>query len=357
MSLDELNRYFARLLFSGADRRRLYQKLGRMLDNGVPIILALKSIRDRRIKLTSKSDGAVIALNEWIDAMNNGSRFADATADWVPMQERMLLVAGERSGNMSSAFASAVKVMETIGKIKSAVISGVLYPLIVGGLGIMMSYLFGVKIFPAFFKIAPEDRWTGLAQPAIAFSHFVQDWMLIVIVVVIALIGLMVWSFSRWDGPLRIKLDKFPPYSIYRTVVGSTWLIAMSAMVDAGERLEDALVKMKAGSGPWLGNRIEACLQQMREGHNMGDALARAGHNFPDPEIIDDLGVYSAISGFDEALAKLGAEWSEESVVQVQVGMKILFVAGILAVSALLSFLIAGLLSMELQLSAVTSHH
>lgn len=357
MNLKELNRNFAKLLFTGSDRRRLYQKLGRMLDNGVPIILALKSIRDRRIKHTSKTDGMVIALEEWIEAMNNGARFADASSEWVPMQERMLLVAGERSGNMSSAFASAVNVMETVGKIKSAVISGALYPLIVGALGLMMSYLFGSKIFPAFFKIAPEDRWTGLAVSAISFSHFVQNWMVIVVIIVLALISLMVWSFPRWDGPLRVKLDKFPPYSIYRTVVGSTWLIAMSAMVDAGERIEDALVKMKIGSGLWLGNRIEACLSGMREGHNMGDALARSGHNFPDPEIIDDLGVYSAISGFDAALATLGAEWTETSVSQVQIGMKVLFVAGIFAVTALLSFLISGLLSMELQLSTVTSRH
>lgn len=356
MNLNELYIFYAKLMFSGDDRNRLYKKVGKLLENGVPIIHALNSIRDRRLKHTSKGDGLVMALNEWIVEMENGASFADAATGWIPAQETMLLMAGERSGNMSGAFRSAVSVMDTIKKIKSAVISGLMYPLVVGLMGFIVAWMFGAKIFPAFFKIAPEDRWQGLAQQAITFSHFIQNDMYLVGIAVAFILVIIVWSLPRFDGALRIRLDKFPPYSIYRIVVGSTWLIALAAMVDAGERIEDALIKTKVGSSIWLNNRIDACLIGMREGHTMGEALARSGYNFPDEEIIDDLGVYSSIAGFNDALSMLGNEWAKESVAQVEVGMKVLFVVGIFAVATLLAFLISGLLSMELQLSSVINH-
>jgi type II secretory pathway component PulF len=331
----------------------LWLKIGKLLENSVPIIQALTSLRDRKEALSGKSDFTVVALNEWISKMNNGDPFSEAVSKWVPHQEYLLLMAGERSGDLPGAFTSVSKMMLTIKEIKGAVLGGVAYPAILGALAIGVSYMFGLKIFPGFFAIASEDKWTGMAVHAISFSHFVEDYLYLVIIAMVLLVALVVYSLPRWDGNLRTKMDKHMPYAIYRTVVGSTWLMSLSAMISAGERIEDALVSMKKGAGKWLSNRIEACLVEMRHGHSLGEALGRTGYDFPDIEIIDDLGVYSTVSGFDEALATLGDEWSTESVVQVKRHSKVMFGVGMLLVFALLAFLIIGLLSMQLQLGDV----
>lgn len=350
---EAINKWAAKKLFSSDDRRSIWLKLAKLLENGVPILKATESIRDRRVKAKGESDFAVLAMKEWVARMRNGSKFSEAIVGWAPHQEIMLISAGDRSGDLQSALLTSSGVMMTIKKIRGAVIAGVLYPLILSIMAITVAYLFGTKIFPQFFKIASEDKWQGFATYAISFSHFVQDWLWLVGVIVVLVTVLFFYSLSRWDGPVRKKLDTMMPYSLYRVIIGSSWLVSVAAMINAGERIEDALLSMKKGAGKWLSNRIDSCLRYMRQGHNMGDALQKTGNGFPDPEIIEDLGVYATVSGFDEALQTLGKEWSVDAVEKIELQSKILFTVGILFVACLLGFLIAGLMSMQLQLGDV----
>ncbi len=166
-----------------------------------------------------------------------------------------------------------------------------------------------------------------------------------------ALMVVFFTTLSRFDGPVRIWLDRYTPYSIYRIMQGSTWLIALAAMVEAGLRIEIALEQLSDSAGPWLKRRISACLAGMRSGRSMGEALARSGYEFPDREIIEDLGVYSSLSGFEEALAMLGREWLDESINQIEARMKVVFGVSLLCVGALIAFLVSGMMDMELQMS------
>jgi type II secretory pathway component PulF len=68
---------------SGDQRRRLYLKLGKLLANGVPLLDALKSIKDRRGP--SSQDPMGLALEDWISHLNNGRRLSQAISDWVPI--------------------------------------------------------------------------------------------------------------------------------------------------------------------------------------------------------------------------------------------------------------------------------
>lgn len=353
MQLKKLEIWAAKKLLNADDRKRVWLKLAKMLSNNAPIIQAMESLYTRRVTLKGQGDFTALALNDWITKMNNGDPFSEAAKDWLPQQEYMLLMAGTKSGQLEQSFISAAEIMTTMKAIKTAVIGGLAYPVILMILGIGISYLFGVNIFPKFFLIAPEDKWQGFAVHAITFSHLVQDYILYVIAGAAIMITGFFLSLPRWDGAMRIKADQYMPYSLYRTITGSSWLIALSAMVSAGERVEDALIAMSDNSGPWLKNRINMTLNEIRLGHNLGDALHRTGTGFPDPEIIDDLGVYASISGFDEALSTLGKEWSEESVTQIQLKSKIMFVFGLFTVTLLIGFLLAGLLSMQLQLGDI----
>ena len=289
----------------------------------------------------------------WIEGMNNGKRLSQMLDGWVGPVERMLIAAGEASGTMEASLQAATRVMVARKDINGAVIKGLAYPLILVMVAFAVLYMFGFKVVPEFTKIVPADRFHGLAAVLIGLSDFARSWILVTGAAVIALVVAFFVSLSRWDGRYRVVLDRYPPYSIYRIVQGSTWLIGLSSMLEAGVRLETALQQLSEMADKWLANRINSAVRGMRAGLQLGDALNRSGYEFPDREIIDDLGVYSSLSGFDEALSILGREWLSESVEQIKARMNVVFGVALLSVAVLVGTMVGGMMTMQLQMSQI----
>lgn len=355
-SLESIELGFARWWFKNMDsagRRRLWMKLAKLIGNSVPILVALESMYSRRKAIRGASDPQVIALRTWMEGMNNGKRLSQMLDGWVGPVERMLIAAGEASGTMEASLQAAIRVMEARKDINGAVVKGLAYPTLLVIVAFAVLYLFGFKVVPEFTKIVPADRFHGLAAFLIGLSDFARGWIFVVAGGVIALIGAFMFSLSRWDGRYRVFLDRFPPYSIYRVVQGSTWLIGLSAMLEAGVRLETALQQLAEMAETWLENRINAAIRGMRSGLQLGDALNRSGYEFPDREIIDDLGVYSSLSGFDEALSILGKEWLTEAVEQIKARMSVVFSVALLSVAVLVGTMVGGMMTMQLQMAQI----
>lgn len=353
LDLSAFEKKFARFMFKldTKGRRRLWLKLAKLIGNGVPILQALETIHNRRIASGGKSHPQTIAIGDWMIGIRNGERLSPMLDGWVGDDERMLISAGEQSGTMEKALQSASRVMEARSQINSAVFNGLAYPFVLIILAFGVLYLFGFKIVPAFSRIAPPEKWTGLARAMIEISLFAQHWLWLLAIIMVATTTAFFISLPRWDGPMRIRLDRYAPYSIYRVMHGSTWLIGLSALVEAGLRIETALQQLSSTASPWLRARIDGCLRGTRSGLNVGEALGRTGYEFPDREIIDDLGVYSSLSGFDTALSLLGKEWLEESVAQIKGRMGVVFGISLLLVGVLIAFMVGGMMNMQLQMS------
>ncbi len=345
---------FARWWFRNMEssgRRRLWLKLSKLIANGVPILSGLESMWKRRLAAHGKSDATAIALGSWIEGMNNGKRLSQVIDGWVGDVEKMLISAGESTGTIDKALTSANRVMVARSEIQSTVIKGLAYPVVLLGLAFGVLYLFGFKVVPEFTKIVPGDRFVGAAKVLILLSDFARNWIFVTAGVVVSLIIAFALSLNRWDGRLRIRLDRYPPYSVYRMVVGSTWLIGLSSMLEAGVRVESAMQQLSELSGKWLKTRIQSAMLGMRSGLAMGDALQRSGYEFPDREIIDDMGVYSSLSGFDEAISIIGREWLTESVEAIKSRMTVVSGIALLCVGLLISTMVGGMMSMEVQMS------
>jgi len=347
----QVNRFLFR--FDAGSRKRLWRKLSKLIENGVPILDALTSIHSRRVSAGQGNHPTAIALNEWIKKIRNGHRLSQATEGWIDRDEQMLLAAGEQSGKLDEALLSISEIMEAKKKIRSAVIGGLAYPLVMLMLGFGVLIMFSFKIIPEFSRVVSDDKWQGIARMMIDFANFARDWLVLIVVAIVAIIIAFFVSLPRWSEGWRIKLDTWPPYNIYRMLQGSTWMISFASMVAAGVRIENALQQMAVGTAPWMKTRIEACLRGMRAGLNPGDALHKSGYGFPDKEIIDDLAVYARLSGFDQALAIIGKEWITESVEQIQGMMKVIFGISILIVGLFIAFMVGGLIGMELQMAAI----
>jgi type II secretory pathway component PulF len=236
---------------------------------------------------------------------------------------------------------------------RAAVLAGLAYPAFLLLLAVGALYFFGYRIIPAFSRAAGADAWTGLARTMVLTAGWVQHGLHWVLLALALLLAALLLALPHWNGPLRIWLDRHPPLSIYRVMHGAAWLIALSALVGAGMRIEAAVEQLARGASAWARVRCEAALKGLRAGRNLGEALERSGHGFPDRAILSDLRLYASKSGFDEALRLIGEEWISESVERVQALMRVLFALALLLVGAVVLFMAAGLLAMQMQLMLI----
>lgn len=347
----KINRFLFRI--DAKARRRLWRKLAKLINNGVPILDAINSMHARRVESGNAKHPMTLALGDWRDKIKNGRRISQAIDGWVDRDEQMLIAAGEQAGKLDEALVSTSEIMEAKKKIRGAVIKGMFYPMVMMIIAVGVLIMFSYKIIPSFTNVVSDDKWHGIARFMIDLSNFSRDWIWLIVLVTVGIITAFFISLPRWSGGLRIKLDQYPPYNIYRMLQGSTWMISFAALVSAGVRVENALMQLADGAQPWLHARVQSCLRGMRSGLNAGDALAKAGYGFPDLEIIDDLGVYSKLSGFDQALAIIGKEWITESVESIDIMMKIIFGISLLFVGGFVAFMVGGLIGMELQMAEI----
>jgi type II secretory pathway component PulF len=331
-------------------RKRLWRKIETLLSNGVQLREALSELRDRRKRMSGKNHPSMTAFSAWIRGIDEGDFMAEINNGWIQKDETMLLTAGQESGNLEGALSSIIKVVNSKIAIKKAIVSGVSYPLALVLFIFGALYLFGTVVIPKFVETAPNANWVGMADTVVNLSFFTQNYLGYVAMVLISLLAAFFYSLPHWNSKTRVILDRYPPYSIYRTVQGASFLIALSALVDAGMRLEDALERLKHDSTPWMKVRIQGALNGIRSGDSLGDALLKSGYEFPDREIIDDLGVYSGLSGFEKALIIIGEEWMDEAIDKIKASMGVVFKVGIVAVGGVLVVLLSGLFALQEQL-------
>lgn len=351
MTLDDLSYEFARFQFKTDAKRRqgLWRKLGKLLRDGIPIIQGLEELR----KLRKPNAPIAVAIDDWVRGMNNGRKLSEVVLPWVNSEEAMLIMAGEQSGTLEDALDSVVKVAKAGAGIRSAMVSGLTYPVFLLFMAFGALYFFGYKIIPAFSKAASADAWHGMARTMIDTAGFIQNWLHWIVLAAVGLVIAFFIALPRWNGSVRIVLDRHAPFSIYRIMQGSSWLIALSALVQAGMRIESAIEQLSKNASAWARVRGDAALKGLRAGRNLGDALERSGYEFPDREIISDIRLYATKSGFDEALRVIGDEWITESVERVKALMNVVFSVSLVLVGVVVMFIATGFGAMQMQLMEI----
>lgn len=349
------NRTWARLSMTAAVRMRLYRQIATMLANGLPLLRILDDLYLRASSQGRKpAEPLAIALFEWKRSVQNGGSLAEGMHDWVPTAERLLVQAGEQSGRLEASLVAVVEVVQATRKVRAAVIGGAAYPVLVLVFVLGYVYLFGTRVIPEFGRLGDPAAWHGAARGLHLMSSWVQHWMLHSVLLLGLLAAAVFYSMPRWRGDVRLLADRLPPYSIYRMLTGSGFLLAFSALLSAGITVEKSLYRLCESAGPWLRERLEGALLGVKSGLNCGEALRHAGYGFPSPEIVDDLCIYSEYRGFPEVLKTLADEWMEEGVARISAQMKVVNGVAITLLTGVIAWLAVGMFSIQEQVAAAT---
>lgn len=347
-------RKWAKSTFNSKSRSRLYHKLAALLDNGVKLRVVINELHTRAAK-RGETETMTIILADIRLALDRGEGLSQALKPWADPLECMVIAAGEKSGNLGLALKQAADSLGGVKEMRKAVLSALAYPtlLLVATIGVL--YYIGSTFIPEMISIANPDQFTGTAASLYWFSGFVQSiWFWIAISAVIGIIVAIIMSLPHAFGQdrIRVRLDKIPPWSIYRLVVGSGFLVSLSSLLKAGIKLEDAIIQANKYASPYLSVRLIAILNESRKGRMFGDALEATQYQFPDVEIIDDLITYSTLPNFDQILYSYGQDWTKDGIESVKEQAVILQGVAFLIMASAIGWLVTGIMQIQQQLGA-----
>lgn len=308
---NDLERRFAQfqLRTSRKQRYRIYRKLQGMLNMNEALSRSLDRLYQNASEMGKyPKRPAAMALREWFLKDRQGLGLSAAMEGWIPDGELSLIRSGEESGMMGKAFASIQKVGERASQMRSAVTYAVAYPVFMMILVSFVLYMFGVNLIQNMRKTAPPKVMEAMGGVA-DVSDFIANWGLWVLVGIFVACCFITWTLPIWTGKLRSKFDMFPPWSWYRALQGSSFLLGLAALLGAQVPLKRALEILEDQARPWLRERINSARQEVLRGRNLGEALRVGQYNFPDPTVAIDLEILSERADVFSVIEAVTDEW------------------------------------------------
>ena len=353
LNLDDLERDITRIQFrmSRKHRFRIYRKLEGMLRMNEALSRAL----DRLYLNTSemgkypRRPGAV-ALREWFLKDRAGVTLSEAMDGWIPTGELYMIRAGEESGTLAKALSSIQRVGEKAKQMREAVTYAVGYPAFMIVLVAFVLYMFGVQLIENMRKSAPKNVVAAMGGVA-GLSDFIREWG-IAVVIGMAIVAIAITAtLPIWRGKFRAKLDMFPPWSWYRILQGSGFLLGLSALLGAQVPLKRSLEILEEQGNPWMRERINSARQEVLRGSNLGEALRTGKYNFPDPMVAVDLEILSERADVGQVIEQVTEEWINEQIDNLKAQAIVARNLGLMVVGGVIAWTMSSIFNVVIELS------
>lgn len=353
MNLDDLSHNFMKTQFRTGtrERYRIWRKLEGMLKANEALSRALDRLYLNASEMGKypKRPGAV-AVREWFLKDRAGISFAESVEGWVPTGELYMIRAGEESGTLAKALSYIQKVGEKAKQMKEAIMYAVGYPVFMLCLVSFVLWTFGVNLIQNMRKSAPANVVASMGAVA-DVSDFINDWGLWIVAGVVALAALVAATLPYWRGPLRSKVDMYPPWAWYRVLQGSGFLLGLSALLGAQVPLKRALEILEEQGNPWMRERINSARQEVLRGKNLGEALRIGKYNFPDPTVTIDLEILSERADVGSVIEQVTEEWMREQIETLKAQAVVARNAGLAVVGGVIAWTMLSIFSMVGEIS------
>lgn len=313
-TMSKADAYLLKLSMGTDMRMSLYRKIVSFLEEGIPLNEILEQLHVQYSKGKRGKDSRARLIGEWLAAMGSGKRFSEILSDWVPAGESMLIRAGERSGDLVSAFSNAIQTTEAIRRMKSTLIGKLSYPFVLLLMMLALIYLFSTQAVPQLVSVKDPSTWPDPAKRLYEMSMFVKDdwWQVFAAIGVFAVFAS--FSMPRMNGGLRKILDVIPPWSIYKTFQSSVFMISVASMMKSGTPIVNSISELRDMSSPYVGNHLTNMLNKLDAGRPIGKSL---NGGFLDKETGVDVEIYGELSNLQKSMERIGRDSIENSIANI----------------------------------------
>lgn len=281
-------------------RLYLYQFCADMIDSGIPLYDSIQKLRDEGKGLLGK--GFIGKLDLISNRMVESESVNAVFAGLVPKDELSVIFSSEKSGSLSSGFRGIAEMINYRKELTSSIAKAVSFPLIMLVLALVVISGYAVKVFPAFERVIPTQRWPTVTQVLYSFGSSLYNglWIYFLIFFIAAYI-IIVLLLNNLTGNLRNNvLDRIIPFSIYKKMVCSVFISNLSSMLKNKVPINDSLTVLSQNANRWLYAHINTMLDNMARGDTYKDAL---NTGLLGKEEILNVSIYSGLPSFSDVLA------------------------------------------------------
>ncbi|MDD3370330.1 MAG: type II secretion system F family protein [Alphaproteobacteria bacterium] len=337
-------------------RYRIYRKLEGMLRSNEALSRSLDRLYQNVTEMGKYPNRpAAIALREWFLKDRAGISLSKAMEGWVPTGELYLIRAGEESGALARTL-NFIQLMGERGReMREAVSYAIGYPAFITVLVGFVIWTFSVNLIANMRANAPKNVVDSMGA-VVPFSDFIASWGLWIIAFLLLVVMVISSTLPFWKGPSRSKFDMYPPWSWYRVLQGSGFLMGLSALLGSQVPLKRSLEILEEQGNPWIRERICAARQRVLRGHNLGEALRLSQMNFPAPEIAIDLEILSERADVGAVIESVTADWMRDQVDAMKNQAVMIRNAGMALVGGVIAWTMLSIFSVVGELSKSGTH-
>ncbi|WP_237861100.1 type II secretion system F family protein [Pseudomonas sp. PGPR81] len=351
--------------FGKKERVQFYESLMGVLEDGIPIEVALETVEKAFSNNGKELHPVSIICGEIAMTVRGGKSLAHSCRAHVPYDEASLIETGEETGNLVQAFRDCVRIIEIRQRISRLVRSVVALPSLTWSLMWALLYVIALWMVPSMTRRSDPETWTGVPAVLYHLSNLVTQYGLVLLISLLAVIVMAVatlpvfcglkikpdsptWQVqvSRTLQVARLRVESFPPWSLYKVLHGSIFLLNMSVMLRTGINQLDALAILNRSAPPWLRERLDAIHYGVSSGKNFGEALKLAGHQFPDAMAIHYLEVLATRRGFAESMERFANRWLEQTLIRVDATSTFLIAMSSVCMGVLMILVVVGIFQM-----------
>lgn len=345
---------FARLSFDAKTRERTWKKLGRQLKvTHLPLEHCFRMLQERA---RQDRNPAHLVFGQIVRSLEAGKKIGNALLPFATPEEIMLIDSGQTGGEfaLSDGFLKAAMLLEKRRMIKGMLVKELAYPVLLLCGVIAFLVVISTVLMPQLTMLSNPEHWHGTARFLYELSNFIASWKGIVTGIAVVIVIACIWySMQHWCFWGRTIADKIPPWSVYRILVGVSWLYATAILLQSKELKLEVILRniLTKDSSPYLRSRLRPVYDNTVKGLNLGDSLCFTGTRWPDAALADDLRTYAALPGFNQQLGGIADEMLADSMERIQRGASVLGVVSILFLVMTIVLLVAGIFSIQQQLT------
>lgn len=316
--LEHIMAVFAKARFNSRARIEFYRTLTLLYRNNSSVLDALHDIAANYSEDGKKRFNPIaMVARECAQVVENGEKISTQLQHWAPEQEVQLVAAGELAGSLPEGLRRAVEAAQQSESIRKTM-QQLVYPvMLIGGIGYLLNQV-STTIVPQMEKMGSADTWTTEGRILKIVADVVITMGYTGAIAAAAVVVAIVATFPYFRGPLRVVLDRWPPWSIYRDIKGSDFLLQVTMLQNSSTSLEQALEQVGDMSSPWMRERVEAVGLGVANGLNFGEALEKTGYGFPNPSAIRYLRTIAGKDGSKRNIEQFARDWNTATLERIE---------------------------------------
>lgn len=237
-------------------RSDFYRDLGEMFSRSEPMLSFLEGeIANARHTRQHSRAAALRQILRRLQSGENAGRLGFLLDGVMPRSDAMMLVAVDRAADKPAALDALAEAVDTQGAMKHmvasyAVLPVAMIPLCYALMALLSQVILAVRqSAPAYLQ---EELWKGFNGLAKVLAEFTYHHGPIAFSLFLTLVVGVILSLPRWRGTVRLRVENWPVFSLYRDFQAGLLLTSLAMLLQTGCTLKAAIEDISASSSSWL---------------------------------------------------------------------------------------------------------